>query len=60
MFLTPEQLAERYNVPLATVYNWRTKEYGPTGIKVGRHVRYALSECERWEREQAAHPQPAA
>jgi len=51
-YLTPEQLAERYGVPLATVYNWRTKAYGPRGIKIGRHVRYALGEVERWEREQ--------
>ena len=52
MFLTPEELAERYGVPLATVYQWRHKGYGPTGIKVGRHVRYSVTECERWEAEQ--------
>lgn len=53
MFLTPEELAERYNVPLATIYGWRTKSYGPPGIKVGRHVRYPLAAVERWELEQA-------
>ena len=52
MFLTPEDLSQRYGVPLGTVYGWRHKRYGPNGIRVGRHVRYSLVEVERWEREQ--------
>lgn len=52
-FLSPEDLAERYGIPVATVYQWRTKGYGPRGIKVGRHVRYPLAACEEWERRQA-------
>lgn len=51
-WLTPEQLAERFGVPLATVYGWRTKGYGPQGAKIGRHLRYPVAEVERWEREQ--------
>lgn len=53
MFLSPEQLADRYGVPISTIYQWRTKGYGPPGIKVGRHVRYSLSACEKWEQSQA-------
>ena len=52
VFLTPEDLSQRYGVPLATVYQWRLKAYGPKGIRVGKHVRYSLGEVERWEREQ--------
>lgn len=51
-YLSPEQIAERFGVPLSTVYNWRTKGYGPRGIRIGRHIRYPSTELERWEREQ--------
>lgn len=59
-YLSPEELAERYQVPVATVYQWRTKGYGPRGIKIGRHVRFALPEVERWEKAQLATGTPAA
>ena len=54
MFLSPPELAKRYHVPEATVYQWRYKGYGPRAIKIGRHLRYDVAECERWERELAA------
>lgn len=38
--LTPEQLAELFDVPLGTVRAWRLKDKGPEGFRVGRHVRY--------------------
>lgn len=50
--LGPSELAERENVPLATVYKWRTTGTGPKGFTVGRHVRYRLSEVLAWEEEQ--------
>ena len=50
-WLSPEEIAERYGVPLATIYGWRTKGYGPRGVKIGRHVRYPADEVERWEQE---------
>lgn len=50
--LSPNRLAERYDVPVATIYSWRTKGYGPKGIRVGKHVRYSMVEIERWERDQ--------
>jgi excisionase family DNA binding protein len=53
-WLSTQDLAQRYGVPLATVRKWRYEGHAPTGVKFGRHVRYALSEVERWEREQAA------
>lgn len=52
MFLSNEQLAERYGVPLATVRKWRHERTGPPAVKVGRHVRYRLADVEAWE---AAH-----
>lgn len=56
--LSPEQLATFLGVPLATVYRWRTRGGGPRGIRVGRHVRYRLSDVESWL-EDHADPEPA-
>lgn len=53
-WLGNEEVAERYRVPLATVRKWRHEGTGPAGVRFGRHVRYSLSELERWEQEQAA------
>lgn len=43
-----EQLAAYLKVPVATVYSWRSKGYGPVGIRVGRYVRYRASDVEAW------------
>lgn len=52
-FLSPDELATRYGVPVATIYAWRAKGYGPRGLRIGKHVRYPLDECVRWEGERA-------
>ena len=44
--LTVQQLAELLKVPVATVYRWRYRGDGPRGIRVGRYVRYRLSDVE--------------
>lgn len=51
--LSPEQLAEYLDIPLATVYRWRARRTGPRGMRVGRHVRYRLADVERWLEAQA-------
>ena len=51
--LTPAQLAELLQVPLQTLYHWRTQGQGPRGFKVGRGIRYSRSEVERWIERQA-------
>jgi len=53
-WLSNDELADRYGVSVATIRKWRHERSGPAGVKFGRHVRYSLDECERWEREQAA------
>lgn len=54
-WLSTEQVAERYGVPVSTVRKWRHLGVtGPRGVKFGRHVRYSLAELERWEQEQLA------
>lgn len=48
--LTPEDLANREQVPLETVYQWNRKGTGPAYMRVGRHVRYRLDDITAWEK----------
>lgn len=52
-FLTVEELASRYSIPTQTVYGWRVANKGPRGLKIGRYVRYRLSDVIAWEKAQA-------
>jgi hypothetical protein len=52
IWLSNGDLAERFGVPLSTVRAWRLNGTGPQGVRIGRVVRYRLSEVRRWEREQ--------
>ena len=49
--LTLEDLAERWNVPLATLSQWRWNGLGPDYMKLGKHIVYRLREIERFEAE---------
>jgi predicted DNA-binding transcriptional regulator AlpA len=52
--LSPEQLAAREGVSVATVYSWNYFGTGPayfrTGTSPGGRVRYRLVDVEAWER----------
>lgn len=48
-YLTPEDLAERYGVPVKTVYAWNSEGTAPRRMRVGRHVRYKLADVIAWE-----------
>ncbi|MGW1708243.1 helix-turn-helix domain-containing protein [Streptomyces sp. NPDC002206] len=43
-YLTPDDIAEMFGVPLETVYQWRRKRTGPPGFRIGKHVRYDPAE----------------
>lgn len=47
--LSIEELAERYNVPVWTVYRWNSTRTGPRFMKIGRNCRYKLADVEAWE-----------
>ncbi|MFD5897973.1 helix-turn-helix domain-containing protein [Streptomyces sp. NPDC060366] len=53
-YLTPEDLAAMLAVPIETVYGWRKKRTGPTGFRVGRHVRYDPRTVADWITQQTA------
>jgi excisionase family DNA binding protein len=52
--LSLQELAEYLGVPSGTIYQWRYRGVGPAGIKVGRHVRFRMSDVQRWLDEMAA------
>ncbi|MGW0988458.1 helix-turn-helix domain-containing protein [Streptomyces sp. NPDC002486] len=39
-YLTPDDIAEMFEVPLETVYQWRRKRTGPPGFRIGKYIRY--------------------
>ena len=43
-----KELAEKLGVHVGTIRHWRYTGQGPPVRKVGRGVRYALSEVEAW------------
>jgi excisionase family DNA binding protein len=47
-YLTPADLADLLGVPLETVYQWRRKHTGPSGFRVGRHLRYDPEDVRAW------------
>lgn len=46
--LSPDELSAFLGVPVTTIYRWRTRREGPSGFKIGRHVRYSLTEVQDW------------
>ena len=50
--LSPAELAAYLDIPLATIYRWRSQRDGPPGIRVGRHVRYRVADIEAWLEQQ--------
>jgi excisionase family DNA binding protein len=53
-WLSRQELAERYGLPVKTPAEWASKGTGPRYAKFGRHVRYRLSDVMDWERKQFA------
>jgi excisionase family DNA binding protein len=46
--LTVAELADYFDVPVATIYAWRYRRHGPPGFRVGRHLRFRYSDVQRW------------
>ena len=45
---TVKDLAGYLRIPVQTIYQWRTKGYGPPGHRIGKHVRYLPDEVREW------------
>ena len=51
-WITRQELADRYGVPVKTPAEWASKGTGPPYAKFGRHVRYRLRDVVAWEAKQ--------
>lgn len=50
--LTIRDVADYLGVPVNTLYQWRTKGYGPEGRRIGKYVRYRPQDVETWVEQQ--------
>ncbi|GAA0509284.1 helix-turn-helix domain-containing protein [Saccharopolyspora thermophila] len=48
-----QDVADYLGVPVNTLYQWRTRGYGPTGRKIGKYLRFKPEDVERWFESQA-------
>lgn len=56
-----EELAEYLDLPVKTLYKWRHEGSGPRSVRVGRHVRYFVSDVREWlDRQRRDEPSPGA
>jgi excisionase family DNA binding protein len=51
--MTLLEVSQLLGVPVATLYGWRHRGEGPTGYRIGRHVRYRRAAVEAWIETQA-------
>lgn len=49
------EVSDLLGVPVATLYGWRHRGEGPSGYRIGRHVRYRRATVEAWLETQADH-----
>jgi excisionase family DNA binding protein len=47
-----KQVSAHLGVPLNTLYQWRSKGYGPKGLRIGKYVRYRREDVEAWVTQQ--------
>ena len=48
--LTPEQLAQRWEVTTKTLSQWRWRGSGPRFLKIGRKITYPFEDIKKFER----------
>lgn len=53
-YLTPDDIAEIFDVPKETVYQWRKKRIGPPGFRIGKHLRYDPADIRAYVTERKA------
>ena len=51
-WLSRAEVAGRYQLPVKTVAEWASKGTGPRYARIGKHVRYRLSDVIDWETRQ--------
>lgn len=46
--MTIEQVSDLLQVPVDTIYVWRSKNYGPPAMKVGKYLRWKPEVVQAW------------
>ncbi|TXS76566.1 DNA-binding protein [Streptomyces sp. me109] len=59
-YLTPDDIAEMFEVPKETVYQWRRKRTGPPGFRIGKHLRYDPTDVRAYVAQRKSADQAAA
>ena len=57
IFLTDEQLAERWQCHRKTLIRWRSTGIGPKFVKINNQVRYKLADVEAFEESNTVTPE---
>ncbi|WP_432010566.1 helix-turn-helix domain-containing protein [Streptomyces cucumeris] len=57
--MTPDEIADLFEVPLETIYQWRKKRIGPPAFRIGKHLRYDPADVQQYVRERKAAPEAA-
>ncbi|MFE7504005.1 helix-turn-helix domain-containing protein [Promicromonospora sp. NPDC057488] len=53
VLLTPDEVADMLRIPVRSLYVQRSAgRPTPPGVKIGRHLRYRLSDVEAWIEDQ--------
>lgn len=55
-----EELSEYLGIPVATLYKWNHTGDGPPYLKIGRRVKYKLTDVTEWVNNHYAGTAPAA
>lgn len=50
-WLSVEELSDRLDVPVSTIRRLRESRMGPRGVRIGKHLRFALADVIEWERQ---------
>ncbi len=45
---SPERLSRFLDIPVATIYRWRSTGEGPPGFRIGKHLRFAKADVLAW------------
>jgi excisionase family DNA binding protein len=43
-----KEVADFLGVPVNTIYQWRTRNYGPPGKRIGKYVRFVPDQVKAW------------
>ena len=46
--LSSQELADFLKVPINTIHRWRSNGNAPKAVRVGRHLRFAVSDVLQW------------